>query len=310
MAHSFPFAPLAELPLNAEESTRAGRIDFTTDREAELPVGVQLVWKIRGMAASGALRPGDRLPGVRDLAEFSDVNVNTARSAYATLEVEGLLRSEQGRGTFVAARATELRGLETIVARAIEDSIEAGLDPLDLPSAIYALNQASSEAELPPDPFPAVDPSEDSAAMRRDLREQIERIERELAIYAWDDPLQPAPKGPATAVPVGRVADVATLERIRGQMINRLARLRGDVERRGASEQRARTRVEGMIVEPSAHRWEVVTSEQAGEPGCKSWRVVPRFGPFGAVMGWWRVKVSSGCPAAGPLAAASGGVER
>jgi len=76
-------------------------IDFAVSRDGELPVGTQLVWKLRSLIESGALEPGDRLPGVRMLAEAAGVNVNTARSVYGRLERAGLIRSEQGRGTFV-----------------------------------------------------------------------------------------------------------------------------------------------------------------------------------------------------------------
>jgi DNA-binding transcriptional regulator YhcF (GntR family) len=76
-------------------------IDFTVARDGELPVGTQLVWKLRSLIQSGALEPGDRLPGVRTLAEAAGVNVNTARAVYGRLERAGLIRSEQGRGTFV-----------------------------------------------------------------------------------------------------------------------------------------------------------------------------------------------------------------
>ena len=72
--------------------------------------------------------------------------------------------------------------------------------------------------------------------------------------------------------------------------------MRCDAERRSARERRSRRRVEGMLENPSAHSWEVVTNADLGEPGCTEWRVVPRYGPFGAILGWWRVKVSSGCP--------------
>jgi GntR family transcriptional regulator len=79
-------------------------IDFTVSRDGELPIGTQLVWKVRSLIESGALEPGDRLPGVRTLAEAASVNVNTARAVYGRLEREGLIRSEQGRGTFVSPR--------------------------------------------------------------------------------------------------------------------------------------------------------------------------------------------------------------
>ncbi len=80
-------------------------IDFSVARDGELPIGTQLVRKLRSLVESGALEPGDRLPSVRTLAAAADVNVNTARSVYGRLEQEGLVRSEQGRGTFVRPQA-------------------------------------------------------------------------------------------------------------------------------------------------------------------------------------------------------------
>src|SRR3954466_13284279 len=88
-----------------QETRSSVPIDFAADREADLPVGMQLAWRIRGMVALGALRPGDRLPSVRELADFSGVNVNTARAVYAGLEEEGVLTSQHGRGTFVSDSA-------------------------------------------------------------------------------------------------------------------------------------------------------------------------------------------------------------
>jgi DNA-binding transcriptional MocR family regulator len=65
-------------------------------------VGTQLAWRLRELVDSGTLRPGERLPSVREFALAAGVNVNTVRSVYGRLEHEGLVRSEQGRGTFVA----------------------------------------------------------------------------------------------------------------------------------------------------------------------------------------------------------------
>ena len=80
-------------------------IDFSVARDGELPIGTQLVWKLRSLIESGALEPGDRLPSVRTMAEAAGVNVNTARSVYGRLEHAGLIRSEHGRGTFVTPQA-------------------------------------------------------------------------------------------------------------------------------------------------------------------------------------------------------------
>ena len=54
---------------------------------------------------------------------------------------------------------------------------------------------------------------------------------------------------------------------------------------------------------PPDYKWVRVTRDDLGEPGCGHWHSRPRLGPLGMLMGWWRVKVSSGCPLAGRLAA-------
>jgi len=78
-------------------------LDLRVDRDGEVPLGTQLAWKLRSLMGTGELAQGDRLPSVRDLAIAAGVNVNTVRTVYGRLESEGLIRSEQGRGTFVAA---------------------------------------------------------------------------------------------------------------------------------------------------------------------------------------------------------------
>lgn len=71
------------------------------DRDSELPVGAQLARRLRAAVAEGTLTPGERAPSIRSLAEAAGVNANTVRAVYQRLEDEGVLRSEQGRGTFV-----------------------------------------------------------------------------------------------------------------------------------------------------------------------------------------------------------------
>jgi GntR family transcriptional regulator len=83
-------------------SPEARELGLRVDRDGEVPVGTQLAWRLRELVSGGTLRPGDRLPSVREFAIAAGVNVNTVRSVYGRLEHEGLVRSEQGRGTFVA----------------------------------------------------------------------------------------------------------------------------------------------------------------------------------------------------------------
>jgi DNA-binding transcriptional regulator YhcF (GntR family) len=85
------------------------RLQGRVDRTSGVPLGAQLTEQIRTAVESGHLESGDRLPSVRELAESAGVNVNTVRAVYARLETEGLVRSEHGRGTFVAGAAAPTR---------------------------------------------------------------------------------------------------------------------------------------------------------------------------------------------------------
>jgi DNA-binding transcriptional regulator YhcF (GntR family) len=250
------------------------------------------------MMARGSLRPGDRLPSVRELAAVAGGDVNTARAVYRDLEEAGLIASEQGRGTFVADGAQALRRAGEIAERAIAEAHEDGIDPRLVAAALYA---TAPGADLPavPEPFPEPGPDLSEGQLRKALREQIGRLELELSTYAWHDPQRPAPNLPRAGGPVARVAGVEDLERTRAELIDRLRRLRGEAANRADREEAARGLVEEMAADPSAYRWVRVDNADLGEAACGEYRVVPTWGPLGAIMGWWRVKVSSGCPLPG-----------
>ena len=72
------------------------------DPASPVPIYLQIVDQVRRLIALGALRPGDRLPAVRDLAAMIRINRNTAARAIQELEREGVVRTQVGLGTFVA----------------------------------------------------------------------------------------------------------------------------------------------------------------------------------------------------------------
>ena len=74
--------------------------------------------------------------------------------------------------------------------------------------------------------------------------------------------------------------------------------MRDAVDARLLRQAEARMLLERMLADPPSHRWRRISHEQLGEPGCKHFHVRPRLGPVGLLMGWWRVKISSGCPLA------------
>src|SRR5918996_4004636 len=92
---------------------------FRADPADELPVGVQLAWRLRALIAAGRLVPGERLPSARALAEWAGVNVNTVRAVYARLEDEGVIVTRHGAGSFVAESAVGSPEVERIAAEAI-----------------------------------------------------------------------------------------------------------------------------------------------------------------------------------------------
>ncbi len=133
---------------------------------------------------------------------------------------------------------------------------------------------------------------------RRSLRDQIARMERELSeLFASASP-RLGIEWTVGAAGGPRVLGLAELERIRDALADRLAEARAEIARRADAEEENRGLVERMIADPAAHSWTRVRGEDVGERNCKHWHVRPRWGLLGMIAGWWRVKLSSGCPLA------------
>jgi GntR family transcriptional regulator len=105
------------------------------DTESPLPPSRQIVEAFLDAVAAGELRPGDRLPSVRDLAVTAMVNPNTAAKAYRDLGFLGVADARNGSGVFVAPGATEVaraaRRTATLDAfrRAAAEAVRAGHAP-------------------------------------------------------------------------------------------------------------------------------------------------------------------------------------
>lgn len=69
---------------------------------SDVPLYRQLADYLRNLIESGDLRTGDRLPPTRELAAQIGLNRTTISAAYASLEAEGLIKGEVGRGSFVS----------------------------------------------------------------------------------------------------------------------------------------------------------------------------------------------------------------
>ncbi len=244
---------------------------LSVDREAEVPIGVQLAWALRARIADGEFSAGQRLPGLRDLAEAIGVNLNTVRTVYQRLEHEGLIESQQGSGTFVApepARGTSAVAIATTAARSAR---EAGVDPRDVAAALYVAPEpkALSAAE-------AADLSE--VGQRRVLRRQITAFESALGeIEAAHPGVAPSPE--RTGIGSGP-ALLATreLEQVRASLVRRLVVVQAAIDEH--SEARSKRKRTGGA-DRTATKDASAEQSAAAKPARRQ-RAKPRVLPAGA----------------------------
>jgi hypothetical protein len=142
---------------------------------------------------------------------------------------------------------------------------------------------------------------------RQELRRQIALLEKRLGeLFASAFPRVGIEWGvPAVGGP--RVLGVAELERVRDGLAVRLEEAQAELARQGRIEEENRGLLESVIAAPERHKWVRVDARDIGEPSCRRWHSRPRWGILGMLLGWWRVKLSSGCPLATGLAAPRAG---
>jgi hypothetical protein len=144
----------------------------------------------------------------------------------------------------------------------------------------------------------------DERGARLQLRWQIARLEAELAgLFGDGFGHTEVPHRVDAIASAPRVLDLGELEKIRDRLADRVAEARVALAERARVEAENRDLVEKMLAAPQDFKWVRVSRQDLGLPGCGHWHSRPRLGPLGMLMGWWRVKVSSGCPLSGRLAA-------
>jgi GntR family transcriptional regulator len=95
---------------------------FQLDFKSGKPVYLQLVDQVRLAAASGAIRDGEPLPGIRPLAEELRVNRNTIAKAYAELESQGIVETVAGKGCFIRAGSSPFK--KEVRRRLLADTLD------------------------------------------------------------------------------------------------------------------------------------------------------------------------------------------
>jgi GntR family transcriptional regulator len=87
-------------------------ITFILDPKAGVPFYRQIIDQIKFGIATGKLKVGEQLPTVRALAVDLKVNLNTVVKAYKELEIQNILETQQGTGTFIYTAEINITGNE------------------------------------------------------------------------------------------------------------------------------------------------------------------------------------------------------
>lgn len=121
---------------------------ITVDPSNPKPTYLQIVDSIRRAIATGAVKPGDQLPTIRDVAVQARVNRNTVSRAYLELEHMGLVRSRQGSGSFLTDNGPGLEQKERLkIIKRIADelALEASHYKIPLDQVIAIVRESAAE---------------------------------------------------------------------------------------------------------------------------------------------------------------------
>ncbi|MGH9067898.1 MAG: hypothetical protein ACRD0J_10480 [Acidimicrobiales bacterium] len=162
----------------------------------------------------------------------------------------------------------------------------------------------------------------DQYRARRELRRQIARLERELGeafvtafeiglgrpaaggvhLHGLEPPAaggHPHRLGPPASGGHPHLPDLGELELVCDELARRVREAQLRIRRGRERQAHKRELLARMLLAPAEHKFARISCRELGEPGCGVWQVRPRLGLIGMLMGWWQVKLSSGCPLPG-----------
>ena len=97
-------------------------MNILISNSSDMPIYEQICSQIKGLIATGELKPGDALPSIRALAKDLRISVITTKRAYDELENEGYVHTVASKGCYVADTNSEL--IRESRLREIEELIE------------------------------------------------------------------------------------------------------------------------------------------------------------------------------------------
>lgn len=121
---------------------------FRIDRDEERPIYVQIVDEVRLSIMLGLLKPGDRLPPVRELAKQLNINLHTVRQAYSLLSEHLIVSCRPGAGTIVREDASKVdilqrdQLLRDIASRSLRSANRHGFSVEELVKGLRRVDRA------------------------------------------------------------------------------------------------------------------------------------------------------------------------
>ena len=98
--------------------------------DADIPIYVQIIEKIKNDILNGILVPGEKLPSIQDMAVTMEVNQNTISRAYKDCESLGIIETKRGIGSFVIENQALIDQLRTEKVRLIIQAFIHDLEAL------------------------------------------------------------------------------------------------------------------------------------------------------------------------------------
>lgn len=118
---------------------------FLLNLQSKIPINEQIQNQIRRFIENGILKPGDRLPSVRQLAVENGINPNTVARAYSELEKNGYVFNMPKKGVYVAEGAAG-QNKEEMITNTLRELKEQGVSKKQLLDAIKELYKEDRHA--------------------------------------------------------------------------------------------------------------------------------------------------------------------
>ncbi len=98
--------------------------------DSGVPLYLQIVKQVKYLVACGALKSGDKLPAVRELAIQLRINPNTVAKAYRELQHEKIIDSKWGEGNFISEEVKNVSESQKgkIISEILDNAIQQGMN--------------------------------------------------------------------------------------------------------------------------------------------------------------------------------------